>query len=117
MIRAAARGRAREAEFDVARDVGRHACEIARKTRRGIGESRRAHVFHATGPIVLIEERLQSADDLGMIAHVAAGAVQALLLATPVAHENRAARIRIDLLQDPHRFHDHDRAGAVIGRA
>ncbi len=72
VIGPAARGRAGEAELDVAGDVGGHAGEIARETRARIGEPRRAHVFDAAGAVVLIEQRLQSARDVGMIVHVAA---------------------------------------------
>ena len=42
--------------------------------------------------------------------------IQPLLLAGPVADDDGPLRIRVDLLEDPHRFHRHQRARAVVGR-
>ena len=52
-----------------------------------------------------------------VLVDVRARAVEALLLAGPEADADRAARLHVQGLQDPHDFHRDDRAGAVVRRA
>src|SRR6266566_3514763 len=117
VIRPAAAWRAGKTELDVARNIGRHACEVPRQVCRGVRETGCAHVLDPARSVILVEQRLQSRDDVGMILYEAARTVEALLLTAPVADENRAPRLGIELLQNSHRFEHRDRAGTIVGGA
>src|SRR4051812_32598458 len=85
--------------------------------RSNVRKSRRAERLHATGAIVLIVQGLQALQHFRMIMREGARAIETLLLARPVADENRPLRMWIRLFENSHGLERHEGAGAVVGCA
>ncbi len=117
VVAAAAARRAGDAQLDVAADLLGELREPALEVRAGAGEALHRDLDHAAGAVVLVEEGLEPLDDLGVVLGEGARAVQPLLLAAPVAGDDGALGVRVGGLQDPHRLHHDDGAGAVVGGA
>src|SRR5207247_1450880 len=101
-------------QFDSTADFARHLREPSLEKVAGARESLHRDPGDAARTAVLIEQYLQPADYLWVVCRKCPRAVEPLLLAAPMSSQNRTLRIRIDGLQDSHRFHHHDRSRAVV---
>src|SRR5690606_41000994 len=88
----AAGGRAAVAGHpDATRHRRRHGGEVTHQRIDSLDERAGADVHDAAGAVVLVEAGVHPRDDLGVVGDPGARAVEALLLASPVTDDDRAA--------------------------
>src|SRR6185437_12887814 len=117
VIASAASGESRTVELDLLLKYGWDLGQPLLNVDSGVRKAGAAHTNDAAGSVVLIEQSLKTLENFRMIFGKGLRSYFALLLAAPVAHENRALGMRIYLLEDPHGFQHGDGAGSVVGRA
>src|SRR5688572_2168578 len=109
--------RPRHLKPDAVRHLGRQLRDPACQIPAGFEKPLRFENLYPPGAIVLVEGDLQTVDDVLMVLREGTRSERALLLAAPVASENRAARTGVCLLEDAHRLEHGDRARPVVGGA
>ncbi len=116
MVRPAGFGHARNLQGDEVGQLARDLREPLPEASAGRGEPLHGDEGDRSRPMVDVEHGVGGVQDLGVVLDKGARPVQALLLAVPERAEDRAARVRDRRLQNAHRLHDGDRAGAVVER-
>ena len=117
VIRPSRLGSPRDLEGHLIRQLAGHAGEPVAEVTRRRGEPLHGDEGDGSGPVVRIENGMGTLEDLRVVLDEGPGAVQSLLLAVPQGADDRAPGVWDDTLQDAHRLHDDDRAGAVVERA
>src|SRR5690606_14575555 len=105
------------AQADLAARLARQRLQVADQRVLAGRERARAEGLDPAGPVVLVEAGMDARHHLRVVGDPRPRAVEALLLAAPVADDDRPLRVRVDRLEDPGRLEHGQRAGAVVGGA